>query len=105
VYVQRAKTATTVRRVSSSVNVSTLRDRATKSPERAAVIPDTGVRDAIVVSGSVGHQVTGSPGHLGLRLSNYRYRGKAYHLAPAVSAAFRSHVWWLTCSNSHRSDR
>jgi len=88
--VQRAKMATTVRRVSSSVNVSTLKDRATRSPERADVIPDTGVRDVIVVSGSVGHRVTGSPGHLGRRPSDYRYRYKAYHLAPAVSAV-RSH--------------
>jgi len=57
VVVQRAKTATTVLRVSSCASVSALKDRATKSPERVAVTPDTGVRDVTVVSVSVGQLV------------------------------------------------
>jgi len=47
--------ATTVRRASSSVIVSTLKDRATKSPEPVAVTRDTGVLDVTAVSRSLGH--------------------------------------------------
>jgi len=50
---QRAKTVTTVQRVSSCVNVLTLKDRATKSLERVDATPDTGVRDVISVSVSL----------------------------------------------------
>jgi len=52
------KTVTTVQHASSFVNALTLKDRATKSLEHVAVTLDTGVRDVIVVSLSVGHWLT-----------------------------------------------